>query len=66
MKVYVVGDEGPGHSTIRSVHRTYEGSLKAWDELRTETAKGSILPRGGNQEQRDVAAHGRKPVVSRP
>ena len=36
MKVYVVGHDGPEHNTIRSIHRTYEGALKAWNELRIE------------------------------
>jgi len=36
IKVYVVGDDGPEHNSIRSIHRTYEGALKAWNELRIE------------------------------
>ncbi len=34
MKVYVVGDDGPEHNTIKSIHRTYKGALKAWNEVR--------------------------------
>ena len=34
MKVYIVGDDGPEHNLIRSIHRTYEGALNAWNELR--------------------------------
>ena len=36
MKVYVVGDHGPEHNSIRSIHRTYDGGLKEWDKLRLE------------------------------
>ena len=36
MKVYLVGDSGPEHNSIHSVHRTYEGALKAWEELRLQ------------------------------
>jgi len=35
MKVYVVGDHGPEHNSIRSIHKTYIGALKAWNALRT-------------------------------
>lgn len=36
MKVYIVGDHGPEHNSIKSVHRTYEEALRAWNELRIE------------------------------
>lgn len=36
MKVYIVGDDGPEHNTVRTIHRTREGALKAWNELRIE------------------------------
>lgn len=36
MKVFAVGDHGPEHNTIRSIHKTKEGALKAWNELRLE------------------------------
>lgn len=36
MIVYVVGDHGPEHNSIRSVHRTYEGAFKEWNKLRIE------------------------------
>lgn len=36
MKVYVVGDHGPEHNSIRSIHKTRKGALKAWDGLRIE------------------------------
>jgi hypothetical protein len=36
MKVYVVGDNGPEHNSIHSIHRTYKGAFKEWDKLRKE------------------------------
>ena len=36
MKVYVVGDYGPEHNSIRSVHQTHKGALKEWNRLRVE------------------------------
>lgn len=36
MKIYVVGDHGPEHNSIHSIHRTYDGALKAWNKLRLE------------------------------
>jgi hypothetical protein len=45
MIVYVVGDCGPEHNSIASIHRTYEGALKAWDRLRMDLlceAKASL------------------------
>lgn len=44
-KVYVVGHSGPEHNAIRSIHRTREGVLKAWNKLRLELlqeAKSSL------------------------
>jgi len=34
MKVYVVGDCGPEHNSIASMHRTYKGAFKEWDRIR--------------------------------
>ena len=34
MEVYVVGDKGSEHNHIESIHKTYEGALKVWNELR--------------------------------
>lgn len=36
IKVYVVGDSGPEHNSIKSIHKTYEGALKAWDRVRID------------------------------
>ena len=36
MKVYVVGDSGPEHNSIQSIHKTYGGALKAWDKVRID------------------------------
>lgn len=35
-EVYVVGDSGPEHNTISSIHRTYNGAFVAWDKHRKE------------------------------
>ena len=45
MKVYIVGDNGPEHNSISSIHKTYKGALKAWGKLRLELledAKSSL------------------------
>ena len=34
--VYVVGDQGPEHNSIASMHQTYKGAFKAWNELRKD------------------------------
>ena len=34
MKIYLVGDYGPEHYTIKSIHKTYKGALKAWNKHR--------------------------------
>lgn len=34
MKIYVVGQKGVDHNSIKSIHKTYEGALKAWNKLR--------------------------------
>jgi len=39
MKVYIVGDRGPEHNHIESIHRTHEGALKAWNKLRLKLLK---------------------------
>ena len=36
MKVYVVGHSGPEHNSIQSIHKTYEGALKAWNRIRID------------------------------
>ena len=36
MRVNIVGDHGPEHNSIRSIHKTYKGTLKAWNTLRQE------------------------------
>lgn len=36
MKVYAVGDCGPEHNSVRSVHKTYNSALNAWNALRLE------------------------------
>lgn len=39
MKIYIVGDWGPEHNSIKSVHRSYKGALKAWNKLRVSLLK---------------------------
>ncbi|MEK6909170.1 MAG: hypothetical protein AABX23_03910 [Nanoarchaeota archaeon] len=35
-KVFIIGDYGPEHYSIESVHKTKEGALKAWNKHRLE------------------------------
>ena len=37
--VYLIGDCGPEHNNVLSIHKTYEGALKAWNKLRLELLK---------------------------
>jgi len=41
MKVYIVGDHGPEHNSISSVHKTYKGAFKAWNSLRKQLKKNA-------------------------
>jgi hypothetical protein len=34
MKVYIVGDRGPEHNSVLSIHKNYRGALNAWNKLR--------------------------------
>jgi len=36
MKIYMVGDNGPEHNRVRSLHRTYECAFREWNKLRLE------------------------------
>ncbi len=36
MKVYIVGDCGPEHNSIISIHKSYNNALKTWNKLRLE------------------------------
>ena len=36
MKVYVVGHRGADSNSIDSIHKTYEGALKAWNNVRID------------------------------
>jgi len=40
--VYLVGDCGPEHNELRSIHFTYKGALKAFDELRIELIESAL------------------------
>lgn len=40
-KVFIVGDSGPEHNSIRSVHLTRAGALAAWNELRLELLRNA-------------------------
>jgi len=42
MKVFIVGDHGPEHNSIRSIHRTRKGALKEWNKLRVELLRDAI------------------------
>ena len=39
MKVYVVGQKGVDHNMLKSIHKTYEGALKACNKLRIDLLK---------------------------
>jgi hypothetical protein len=39
MKVYLVGDNGPEHNNVVSIHHKIEGALKAWNEHRLTLLK---------------------------
>lgn len=39
MKIFIVGDDGPEHNNVISVHMTYEGAFKAWNDRRLELLK---------------------------
>ena len=34
--VYLVGDNGPEHNFVSSVHKSYVGAFKAWNKIRLE------------------------------
>ncbi|PIO07029.1 hypothetical protein COT47_01795 [Candidatus Woesearchaeota archaeon CG08_land_8_20_14_0_20_43_7] len=36
MRIYIVGEEGEDHNYIIGAHRTYDGALKAWNEVRKD------------------------------
>ncbi|MBI3190098.1 hypothetical protein HYZ41_00165 [archaeon] len=36
MKVYIVGHRGPEHNEVVSIHKTRNGSLKAWNRVRLD------------------------------
>lgn len=36
LKVYIVGDCGPEHNSIRNIHKNYSSALKEWNILRIE------------------------------
>lgn len=36
MKIFIIGDDGPEHNHIHSIHKTHEGALKVWNKLRLE------------------------------
>ena len=56
MKIYIVGDCGPEHNNVKSVHRTKSGALKAWNNHRLhllQDAKNS-LKRCKNKDDREM------------
>ncbi|MEK6894371.1 MAG: HEPN domain-containing protein [Nanoarchaeota archaeon] len=48
-KVFIVGDYGPEHYSIESVHKTKEGALKAWNKHRLEMLKEAKESLEGNK-----------------
>lgn len=35
-EIYIIGHRGPEHNHIESIHKTYDGAIKAWNKLRNE------------------------------
>ena len=57
MKVFVVGDDGPEHNSVRAVHKTYRGAFNAWNSLRIsllETAQAFLEKQA---DHRDLWSH---------
>ena len=50
--VYLVGDCGPEHNEISSIHKTYEGALKSWNKLRLKLLQNA---KQGLQYSKDEA-----------
>lgn len=50
MKIYVVGDYGAEHNLIRSVHKTYDSALKAWNKIRKYLLQQAKLSVSKNNE----------------
>lgn len=54
MKLYVVGDYGPEHNSIGSIHKTYKGAFKAWNKLRLGLLRHAKSFLKGNETDRDM------------
>ncbi|MCX6816053.1 MAG: hypothetical protein NT120_04345 [Candidatus Aenigmarchaeota archaeon] len=57
MKVYLVGDYGPEHYNVKSVHRTKTGALKAWNRHRLyllQDAKNSLKNHKNDKYYKDM------------
>ena len=48
MKVYIVGDDGPEHNEVISIHKDYKNALKVWND-RNSKGKKSIIKTNSNK-----------------
>ena len=60
MKVYIVGEDGEDHNYIISVHKTYEGAFKAWDEVRKD-----LLDRAKHSDSGGTSKHLQKDMIKK-
>jgi len=59
MKVFIVGDDGPEHDNLISVHRTYAGALKVWKIHRCELlAEAKRMLESDKKEAREMLKRG--------
>jgi Fe-S cluster biosynthesis and repair protein YggX len=56
MKIYIVGDYGPEHYSIKSIHKTYDGALKAWNVHRTSLLNSAKYMMENSPEDRKMYA----------
>lgn len=54
MKVYIVGHNGPEHNDVRSIHKTMEGALKAWNKIRLELIREAMRLEKGDKYDKEM------------
>ena len=54
MKIYLVGDYGPEHNSIKSAHRTKAGALKAWNSHRLSLLHNAKQSLKGSKTEKDM------------
>ncbi len=59
MKVFIIGDHGPEHNSIRSIHKTYAGAFREWEKLRLELlADAKHMLESDKKDARDALKRG--------